>query len=325
MLVDSYSRRFSYLRLSVTEKCNFKCSYCLPNGYKPSSVKAEFLNLDEIYNLATAFKDLGVNKIRLTGGEPTLRADIVEIVRLLKQEIGIETVALTTNGYRLRELLEPLKQAGLDALNVSLDSLYSDKFKEICGSNLGEEIKNNIDLAIELGIAGIKINSVLLKDYNDDELDTYLQFVKSRKVSVRFIELMRTGDNKDYFEKHHIPLSGFAEKLNFMGWVSQKSLINSGPAKEYSHHEYVGKIGFISPYGSNFCSGCNRLRVSARGSLKLCLFGEGDVSLRELLQKKSQTAQLKELIFSSLQMKPQAHRLHENIYGVTHTLSSIGG
>lgn len=286
---------------------------------------SEFLNLEEIYNLAAAFKSLGVCKIRITGGEPTLRADIVEIVRLLKKDLGIETIALTTNGYRLQELLGPLKKAGLDALNVSLDSLRSSTFKEICGSSLGDEIRNNIDLAKELGFSKIKINSVFMKNLNDNELGSYLDFVKNRQVAVRFIELMRTGDNKVFFEKHHVDLSEVESKLILLGWRPEKPQTNAGPAKEFYHQDYVGKIGFITPYRRDFCIGCNRLRVSAQGALKLCLFGEGEVSLRSLLQKNSDKDQLSELLCSSLQVKPQAHRLNENIYGMTHSLSSIGG
>lgn len=326
MLTDSLDRKFSYLRLSVTEKCNFRCLYCLPNGYKnqiPGG--SQFLAPNEIRHLAAAFKELGVRKIRLTGGEPTLRADIVDIVRILKSEVGIEEVALTTNAFSLSRLLPPLKEAGLDAINVSLDSLWPPSFKNICGADRGLEIRKALDFAREIQIKKIKINSVLLKGLNDHEVDDFVEYVRDRDVTVRFIELMRTGENKEFFEGRHLALAPVERKLIEAGWGKLPSTKTSGPAGEYQHRDFLGRIGFISPYARDFCQGCNRLRVSARGRLRLCLFGEGEVSLREHLQTKDGRGALKDLVLESLRLKAPRHRLHENIYGLSHSLSSIGG
>lgn len=325
MLVDSYSRTFSYLRLSLTEKCNFRCRYCLPNGYKTEQNGTGFLSLTEIENLASAFKSLGVRKIRLTGGEPTLRVDLVEIIQVLKEKAEIPTVALTTNGFQLGKMLGPLKSAGLDALNVSLDSFDRSTFQDLCGSKLGASVLESLEAALAMSFSQVKVNCVLLKGLNDHEFQYHMDFVKERDVSVRFIELMRTGDNREFFERHHIALETFEELLLRDGWSPTRRDGVSGPAKEYSHPEYRGNIGFISPYGRGFCESCNRLRVSAHGKLRLCLFGDGEVSLRRLLQSQQDQDELKELICSSLQIKPMGHRLHENIYGMTESLSSIGG
>ena len=325
MLVDGFNRTFSYLRLSLTEKCNFRCTYCLPNGYKARPDLPQFLTRDEIYNLAAAFKELGVTKIRLTGGEPTLRGDIVEIVRTLKRDVGIASVAMTTNGYRLPELLSPLRDAGLTALNISLDSLKADLFREICGSARGAKVRDHIDEALSFGFDKVKVNCVLLKDINDTELDDFVGFVKDRDISIRFIELMRTGENKSFFDRHHMDTGRFEEILKASGWTLSERSYNSGPAKEFSHPSYRGRVGFIAPYQKDFCSSCNRLRVSAQGGLRLCLFGEGEISLRRFLGDKSDSEKLQKLVCDSLHIKPASHRLHENIFGMTSTLSGIGG
>lgn len=325
VLIDNFDRRFSYLRLSVTEKCNFRCSYCLPNGYKSRPNTPSFMTRGEIFTLASAFKDLGVSKIRLTGGEPTLRSDIVEIVRSLKQDVGIESVAMTTNGFRLSELLIPLKNAGLSALNISLDSLNADIFQRICGSPRGADVRNHIDRALSIGFEKVKVNCVLMKGVNDIELDDFLEFVKHRDVSIRFIELMRTGDNKDFFERHHADLDQFEKILERLGWAAIGRAHNSGPAREFSHSSYKGRIGLIAPYQKDFCNSCNRLRVSAQGGLRLCLFGDGEISLRPYLSSEASPSQLQEVIRHSLRIKPSSHKLHEHVFGMTSTLSAIGG
>ncbi len=323
MLVDGYSRKFKYLRLSLTEKCNFRCAYCLPSGYKGCSSNPR--NPDEIRNLASAFRDLGIEKIRLTGGEPTLRADLTEIIHILKNEVGLKQVALTTNGFRLERDIEKLKLAGLDALNTSLDSLQADRFKEICGADKCESVKRSVDRALELGFKSVKVNCVLLKDLNDGEFFDFVAFAKTRAVSIRFIELMRTGDNRDYFARHHLSPEVFMEELRASGWRLHEPSETGGPAKEFGHPDWKGRIGFISPYSKDFCLTCNRLRVSSTGGLRLCLFGEGDLALRPLLQNRIDLEPLKQKVISALGLKPSGHRLHENIYGNMDSLSAIGG
>lgn len=331
MLADHHGRQFKYLRLSVTEKCNFRCSYCLPNGYSPKhnslnqNSTNSFLSLNEINNLVQVFSDLGVEKIRLTGGEPTLRSDIVSIVETIKDHSPVKTVALTTNGFRLNSILCDLKLAGLDALNISLDSLNQQKFNSLTGSDLKDQILKTIEQAIKLNFSKIKINCVLLKDINDIEFLDFLQFVKNKPVSVRFIELMQTNDNSIFFKKHHMSVSSLQNVLMQMGWEKLSSVITDGPAQEYQHPEYMGRIGVISPYSKNFCQNCNRLRISATGRLRLCLFGQGDFELRPYLQDKSQFFELQEKIFSVLPIKKAAHQLHENIFGDMSSLSTIGG
>ena len=323
MLKDNYLREFKYLRLSVTEKCNFRCNYCLPNGYKAR--RSQYLNLQEITNLAFAFKELGIEKIRLTGGEPTLRPDLMPIIRTLKETVGIPQVALTTNGFRLSQDIEQLREAGLDSLNISMDSLQKDRFKNICGMDRCESIKKTIDRALGLGFSSLKLNCVLLKDQNDDEFFQFLEFVKSRDVTIRFIELMRTGGNADYFSKHHLAVDSFQHKLLDLGWRQCPTSFAGGPAKEFFLCASRGKVGFISPYQKDFCANCNRLRVSSLGGLRLCLFGNGDVSLRDLLQVSDDRERLKERICGALRIKPRSHGLNDELFGDLESLSAIGG
>lgn len=324
LLIDSYSRTFKYLRLSVTEKCNFKCSYCLPNGYK-GRVTAPFLNINEIKNLAIAFKELGVKKVRLTGGEPTLRMDLPQIIHMLKNDVGIREVALTTNGFCLKQIANQLKSSGLDSINISLDSLSPKIFNEICGADKGQIVLRSIDECIELGFKKVKINCVLLKNLNDNEFYNFIDYVRLRPISVRFIELMRTGDNKEFFKRHHISVFNKIEELINKGWSVVESSETNGPAKEFKSNDSIGRIGFISPYSRDFCTTCNRLRISSLGGLRLCLFNEGDVSLRNLLQKEGDKELLKEKVRVSLRLKPDGHQLHQNKFGNMNSLSAIGG
>lgn len=324
MLVDNFGRSFKYLRLSLTEKCNFRCSYCLPNGYTPCQA-ANFLDIHEIENLASAFASLGVEKIRLTGGEPTLRGDISDIISMLKSINGIETVALTTNGYRLPKIINELHSAGLDALNISLDSLNAEKFRDVSGYDYCESIKKSIEEGLNLGFKKIKINAVLLKDINSDELHDFINWVRNRPVTVRFIELMRTTDNELFFNKHFLSVSHLQTQMIEMGWSKVVREEVSGPANEFWHPDFQGKIGFISAYSKDFCAGCNRLRVSAIGGLRLCLFGEGNLNLRPLLQSSSQQSLLIENICQTLKLKPLSHNLHKGYSGDMASLSAIGG
>lgn len=323
-LRDSYDRQFQYLRLSLTEVCNFRCSYCLPDGYKTSCSDLP-LEENEIIHLLRAFSELGISKVRLTGGEPTVRQDLVSIVQKISQIDGIKKIALTTNGYCLQNLVDPLLDAGLTNLNVSVDSLKEETFHKITGKPFYKKVMAGLEKAVSAGLPSVKINTVLLKDLNDFELPDFVEFVRDKPVSLRFIELMQTGTNGEYFRKHHLSTNVIVSYLQDRGWCEVTKQLTDGPAIEFSHPDYAGRIGIISPYANDFCKSCNRLRISARGRLRLCLFGDGEISLRELLFNPEDKEELKKLICTSLQIKPSGHRLHENIYGMTNTLSGIGG
>ncbi|QOC22453.1 GTP 3',8-cyclase MoaA [Wenzhouxiangella sp. AB-CW3] len=322
-LKDGFGRRFSYLRLSVTDVCNFRCEYCLPNGYqgKPTG----FLDHDEIRRLVTAFAELGTWKIRLTGGEPTVRKDFLDIVRTVRAAPGVQRIAMTTNAFRLAQDAAKLKDAGMDAVNISLDGLDAEHFKRITGDKRFDKVMAGIDAALAHGFDAVKINTVLLKGLNDEQLPAFFEFVRKRPVSVRFIELMRTGDNGEYFEKRHVGGQLVRDQLDAAGWTPMERGEADGPAIEYRHPEHAGRIGIIAPYAPGFCDTCNRLRVTARGGLRLCLFGNGTGNLRPLLQSDEQKEELKATVLTALFGKRVSHFLHDGDYGDTPHLAMTGG
>lgn len=324
LIEDRFGRRFPYLRLSVTDVCNFRCTYCLPDGYQKTHDDV-FLTVPEIGRLVAAFAEMGTWKIRLTGGEPTVRPDFIDIAKTVSSIPGIRRVAFTTNGYKLPERAQGYYDAGLRAINVSIDSLDPRKFHEITGHDRLDEVVDGVSAALEAGFDSVKVNTVLLKGLNDDELDGFLGFVENRPVSLRFIELMQTGDNLDYFRKHHIPATVIRNKLALRGWALQERGEGAGPAVEYAHPDYAGRVGLIAPYAKDFCATCNRLRVSARGALHLCLFGVGGYDLRSLLQDDAQKEELQDKIMNLMQYKRSSHFLHDGNTGTRQHLASIGG
>jgi cyclic pyranopterin phosphate synthase len=324
-LRDSFGRRFTYLRLSIIDACNFSCTYCLPGGYKKASGEAPYLSPFEIQNLITAFAEMGTVKVRLTGGEPTLRNDFLEIARMIQNISGIEKIALSTNAYRLKELAPDLKSAGISSLNISIDSLDPEVFYKITKTHQLEHIINGIRTALESGFDEIKINAVLMKNLTDHSYLSFLDWVKTEPVVVRFIELMPTLENKKLFQEHHMSANNLRDDLLLRGWQSKIRGLSDGPAEEFTHKDYRGRMGLIAPYAQDFCSNCNRLRVTSRGDLRLCLFGEGNHSLRDLLQSPDQKEELQMRLVSFLQKKEISHYLPEGKYGNNFSFSSMGG
>jgi len=322
-LVDSFGRRFRYLRLSVTEVCNFKCSYCLPDGYRRSRPH-DFLTLDEIGRLVDAFAGLGLRKVRLTGGEPTVRGDLAAIIARAAAAPGVEKVALTTNGWNLARHIGVWRAAGLSHLNVSIDSLDRAAFAAVTGHDRLHQVLAGLDLALSLGTPTVKVNAVLLRSSGVGGFADFAELARERPISVRFIELMRTGDNADYFSREHLPGQVLRDWLTSRGWTPRARGQDDGPAVEYAHPDFAGRLGLIAPYAPGFCDGCNRLRVTARGQLRLCLFGEGGVDLRDLLDHDA-PGDLVDRIRGALTSKPLGHRLAEGASGDIGRLAEVGG
>jgi GTP 3',8-cyclase len=324
-LVDRFERKFYYLRLSITDVCNFRCTYCLPNGYQPSGQKnSSFLNLAEIRRVIHAFAASGTQKIRLTGGEPTLRKDFSDVVHLAASTPGINKVAMTTNGYRMSRVAE-WKAAGLTHINVSVDSLDPRLFHQITGENRFDQVMQGIDAAFDAGFQQVKVNAVLMKDVNHTQLPAFLDWIKHRPIQLRFIELMQTGEMDHFFAKHHVSGTSIVNYLIGNGWLLKAKQIDDGPAQVFTHPDFLGEIGLIMPYAKTFCESCNRLRVSARGKLHLCLFGEEGVDLRNLLQNDDQLEPLTLRLQQALYTKSATHYLHDGNSGATPHLASIGG
>ncbi len=328
MLKDSFGRSFPYIRLSITDVCNFKCGYCLPNGYqKNKSDNRKFLDINEIRRLAKGLSELGVCKIRLTGGEPTVRRDFFDIVDILKKQSGIKKTVITTNGYRLDKIAKQIAESGLDGINISIDSLDKKNFEKITGHDRLVEILKGIENLQKLNFKNIKINAVLLKGVNSSNKDfeAWANFIKTNEIDFRYIELMQTGENLEYFKKYHISSKILTNYLNENKWIIQTLGKDAGPAKNYINPLYKGKFGLIAPYSKNFCKTCNRLRITARGDLRLCLFGNTGISIRHLIQRDDQLEELKELISKQLNFKKESHYLELGNTGLTNNLSTTGG
>ncbi|MBN8430595.1 GTP 3',8-cyclase MoaA [Microbulbifer salipaludis] len=322
VLEDGYGRRFYYLRLSVTDVCNFRCDYCLPEGYQ-SVPKAPDLSVAEAATVMRAFAQLGTQKVRLSGGEPSLRKDLPELIQAARQTPGIQRVAVTSNGYKLPSVIDSWHLSGLDQLNISIDSLDDNEFARITGHDCLPKIRAGIDRALALGIQ-TKVNAVLLSDGAQARLQQFLRWLKTTPVTLRFIELMQTGDNRDYFASNHLRGSDIEQQLIESGWQLLPRAIDAGPAREYVHPDYAGRIGLITPYSKDFCSSCNRLRISAQGKLHLCLFSDAGLDLRETIRTGDADA-LAEKVRALIGNKEVSHYLQNGNTGGTQNLSIIGG
>ncbi|KAL5292449.1 MOCS1 family protein [Megaselia abdita] len=305
-LTDTFGRHHSYLRISLTEKCNLRCTYCMPAEGVKLQPKDNMLTNEEIFYLAKIFVKNGVRKIRLTGGEPTVRRDIVEIVENLSKIPDLENVGITTNGLVLTRMLVPLQRAGLDAINISLDTLKSSKYEQITRRKGWERVIAGIDLAIQLGYKP-KVNCVLMKNFNDDEICDFVEFTRDREVDVRFIEYMPFSGNKWHTDK----LVSFKSALDV---IKEKypdfQALPNGPndtSKAFGVPNFKGQIGFITSMTEHFCGSCNRLRLTADGNLKVCLFGNTEISLRDAIRANSSDDDMEALISAAVKRKKKQH------------------
>lgn len=325
-LVDNFHRPLSYLRLSITDFCNFRCDYCLPDGYTANAGKRpdNELSVSEIDILIQAFAKLGTTKVRLTGGEPSIRQDLPRIIELAKQTQGIQTVAVSSNGYRLAKHLSDWQTAGLNQLNISIDSFDPTIFKQITGFDILPTLLKDMDTLLETTDIKLKLNGILMADTAFDNLQSVLSFVKNRPVTYRFIEFMQTSDNKALFFAQHSSGQRIKDFLLENGWQSQRRASDAGPAIEYHHADYVGGIGLIEPYAPQFCDSCNRLRVSSQGKVHLCLFDNGSYDVRAFLTN-GDVDGLVHALQSLMPIKPEHHLLKQNDSGIMANLSMIGG
>ncbi|XP_078254898.1 molybdenum cofactor biosynthesis protein 1 isoform X2 [Rhinoraja longicauda] len=310
-LTDGFGRQHSYLRISLTEKCNLRCQYCMPEDGVQLTPRSQLLTADEIVALARLFVREGVDKIRLTGGEPLIRPDVLHIVGRLRQLENLKTIAVTTNGINLARLLPGLKKAGLDLLNVSLDTLVPAKFEFIARRRGFHKVIEGINKAIDLGYDPVKVNCVVMRGVNEDELLDFVEFTATRPLDVRFIEYMPFDGNKWNFKK----MVSYQEMLSVIRqrWPELQKLPSedSGTAKAYKVPEFRGQIGFITSMSEHFCGSCNRLRLTADGNLKVCLFGNTEVSLRDVLRSGATEEELLEIVGAAVSRKKKQHAERE--------------
>uniref|UniRef100_A0A8C6PN64 Molybdenum cofactor biosynthesis protein 1 n=1 Tax=Nothobranchius furzeri TaxID=105023 RepID=A0A8C6PN64_NOTFU len=306
-LRDGFGRRHNYLRISLTEKCNLRCQYCMPEEGVKLTPRNQLLSTSEVLTLARLFVQEGVDKIRLTGGEPLIRADVLDIIAELKKLQGLKTLAVTTNGINLSRLLPKLKGAGLDLINISLDSLVPAKFEFIVRRKGFHKVMEGIDKAAELGYNPVKINCVVMRGLNEDELLDFVALTETKPLEVRFIEYMPFDGNKWNFKK----MVSYQEMLDRIRqrWPDLERL-QAGPAdtaKIFKVPGFTGQLGFITSMSDNFCSSCNRLRITADGNLKVCLFGNSEVSLRDALRSGAPDEELLQIIGAAVGRKKKQH------------------
>ncbi|KAM0048654.1 putative lyase [Helianthus debilis subsp. tardiflorus] len=307
MLVDSFGRLHTYLRISLTERCNLRCQYCMPAEGVELTPSPLVMSQSEIIRVANLFVSSGVNKIRLTGGEPSIRKDIEEICSQLSNLKGLKTLAMTTNGLALTRKLPNLKDCGLNLLNISLDTLVPAKFEFMTRRKGHERVMESIYRAVDLGYNPVKVNCVVMRGFNDDEICDFVELTKDKPINVRFIEFMPFDGNVWNVKK----LVSYAEMLDIVGKrFTGLQRINDHPtetAKNFTIDGHHGTVSFITSMTNHFCSGCNRLRLLADGNLKVCLFGPSEVSLRDPIRNGADDNELRQIISAAVKRKKASH------------------
>jgi cyclic pyranopterin phosphate synthase len=325
-LYDSFQRPINYLRVSVTDRCNLRCVYCMPVAGVPRLSHEDIMSYEEIRTVVAAAAELGINKVRLTGGEPLVRLGVASLVAMLRQIAAIDDISLTTNGTLLGRYAAELKQAGLDRVNVSLDTLKPDRFKAITRADASlSEVLAGIEAARAVGLNPVKVNMVVMAGINDDEVLDFAARTIDEEWHVRFIEFMPTagvGDNG----LHFVSLVDIKEKLSSLGKLEPcLPAVGNGPARYFRFHGSRGSLGFISPVSQHFCFQCNRLRLTADGKLRPCLLSDEEIDLRTLLRSGASREELKGLIKTAATKKPRCHRLAEGKAPQHRPMTQVGG
>lgn len=325
LLVDNFGRKHSYLRISVTDRCNLRCTYCMPAQGIVVKPKSQILSFEEILRLSTIFVAMGVKKIRLTGGEPLIRQNLDELITKLKEIPGLSTLALTTNGILLTDHAKSLKKAGLDAINISLDTLQEQRFETITRRNDFRRVISGIEAALEANFSSVKLNVVVIKGVNDDEILDMLEFVKDSPINIRFIEYMPFQDN-NWQEQNLVPYHLIKETIERQYKLIPLLQAPTDVAKDFQIQNYSGKVSFITSMSESFCSTCNRLRITAEGTIKACLFSNSELSLRDAMRNGASDRQIETLILQALAGKPAAHDpAQELAFSQNRTMIQIGG
>jgi len=324
MLKDTYNRPIEYLRLSVTDRCDLRCSYCLPRGYRQFDEQDNDLSNDEICRVVSAFGALGVSRVRITGGEPLLRKDLVQLSSELTQLPGIQDLSLSTNAVRLSRCADDLKRAGIQRINVSLDTLQSERFKAISGGKL-HKVMAGLMSARAAGFNPIKINMVVMKDINDDEVDDMVGFCIEHGFTLRFIETMPMGETGRAASRNYVNLQDVKAQLAKRYELIPGVVPGGGPARYVRVAGTDLRIGFITPMSQHFCETCNRVRLSASGTLYLCLGQEDKLELRPLLRQGISDAGLQQAIIEAIRRKPERHEFTEHPRQLVRFMSQTGG
>jgi len=327
-LTDSFRRRLTYLRLSITDRCNLRCRYCMPQSSFSWMPSENILTFEEIHRICRAFCRSGIKKIRLTGGEPLVRRGLVDLIRKLNRLQGLEEICLTTNGTLLGDHAAELLDAGVTHINISLDTMVPDTYASITGADMFHQVWNSIMKVIELGFPQVKINAVVIKGVTDSDIYDLAELATIYPIDVRFIEFMPVGDKIPWSPDSMISsdeVRGMLEqRMGHMEPVERSA--GAGPASLYRLKDAPGLIGFISPLSHHFCSTCNRLRITADGKLRLCLFSDSEIDVKSPVRRGMTDGELEQFLRKSAAVKPEGyHALGKEQVSCTKRMSSIGG
>ena len=328
--LDAYNRPISYMRISVTDRCNLRCIYCMPPEGVPLRSHDDILRYEEIETIVWAAAELGITKIRLTGGEPLARLGVADLVRLLARIPGIDDLAMTTNGILLSRYAADLAEAGLQRVNVSLDTLRPERFRRITRRGQLEDVLAGMEAAREAGLEPIKINTVVIRGMNDDEVVDLAQKTMAAAWNVRFIEMMPVGNSAladDDWQERVVTAQEIRQRIESALGELEPAKISTGdgPARYYRLPGARGTLGFITPISEHFCYQCNRLRLTADGQLRPCLLSDQEIDLRTPLRQGADVAQIKDLLLQGIENKPWEHHLDELERPEKRVMSEIGG
>ena len=328
--VDAYNRPISYLRISVTDRCNLRCVYCMPPEGVPWRAHDDILRYEEIETVVRASTELGVSKVRLTGGEPLVRPGIIDLVSMLARIDGIDDLAMTTNGIRLEQYAAQLAQAGLQRVNISLDTLQAERFQNITRCGRLTDVLAGMSAAQRAGLTPVKINTVVMRGMNDDEVVDIARKTLTDGWHVRFIELMPLGDDgmtADVWSERVVTAGEIQPQIEAALGVLEPARVSAGggPARTYRLAGAKGTIGFITPISEHFCYRCNRLRLTADGHLRPCLLSDYEIDLRAPLRRGADVAEIKGLLLRAIERKPRQHHLAESCHPRNRVMSEIGG
>ena len=325
-LIDPFGRNVDYLRLSVTDRCNFRCNYCMAEDMTFLR-RQKLLSLEELYDVASAFVDLGIKKIRLTGGEPLVRRDILKLIKALGKLPDLAELTMTTNGSYLRDMSQSLKAAGISRLNISIDSLKPERFKALTRVGKLEQVLAGIDSALDANFENIKLNSVIQAGVNDDEVIDLAKFAMARGLDISFIEEMPLGEITSHErEKTKIMSKEIRRQLETVWDLVDSAETTGGPARYVRVVNTASKIGFISPISNNFCGSCNRVRMTADGRLLLCLGNEDSLDVRAIVRSfPGDTKRLQEEIIGAIKRKPERHYFNPKQVDIVRFMNMTGG
>ncbi|MBN4075708.1 MAG: GTP 3',8-cyclase MoaA [SAR86 cluster bacterium] len=311
-LIDKHGRHIDYVRLSLTDRCDFRCVYCMSEEmtFLPRN---QILSLEEIYKVAQAFTELGVNKIRLTGGEPLIRNNVMSLIKDIGQLPGLDELLLTTNGSQLEKLAGPLREAGVNRINISLDSLNAEKFKTMTRTGKLKQVLKGVETAVAAGFDSIRLNAVVLRGVNDHEIIDLLEYAMGLGINIAYIEEMPLGNINDHERQDTVFSNEEVKELILERYaISPIDMSTAGPSRYYQVEGQRTKVGFISPVSHNFCESCNRVRVTVEGRLLLCLGNEYSTDLRQLLRDQPENIELlKQTIVKSMDIKPLRHYFYD--------------